>query len=96
MSATNEITSEVLGGGEGGSAETPSQPEREEQEVFNELADLCASPGYIHALANLFLLNNWITYKVIIPADGGQGFQSIVDSDSVSAALVRTSPGLLV
>ena len=54
---------------------------RDEQEVFSELAGLCASPGYIHSLAFLYLSNNWVTFK---------------DEVTAAAALVRTSPGLLV
>jgi hypothetical protein len=42
---------------------------RDEQEVFNELAGLCASPGYIHALAFLYLSNNWVTFKDEVTAE---------------------------
>jgi hypothetical protein len=45
-----------------------TQP-RDEQAVFNELADLCSAPGYIHALAYLYQSNNWITYKDAVTAE---------------------------
>jgi hypothetical protein len=50
---------------------SPSEhtPPRDEQAVFNELADLCSGPGYIHALAYLFQSNNWITYKDAVTAE---------------------------
>jgi hypothetical protein len=35
---------------------------RTEQQIFNDLAVLCASPGYAHALAFLCLQNNMVSY----------------------------------
>jgi hypothetical protein len=48
---------------------TEQTPPRDEQVVFNELADLCSAPGYIHALTYLYQSNNWITYKDAVTAE---------------------------
>jgi hypothetical protein len=71
MSAAKGSTSATPNSGERESVEeTPTEPEREEQEVFDALAGLCAAPGYIHALAYLYQSNNWITYKdAVTPED---------------------------
>lgn len=36
---------------------------RAEQEIFNELASLCASPGYVHVIAYLSFRDNMIPYS---------------------------------
>jgi len=36
---------------------------REEGEIFRDLQSLCQSPGYIHVLARLCYINNFIRYK---------------------------------
>jgi hypothetical protein len=35
---------------------------RTEQAIFDDLADLCCSPGYVHAVAALCLRDNMIFY----------------------------------
>jgi hypothetical protein len=71
MSAAKGSTSVTPDSGERESVEEmPTEPGREEQEVFDALAGLCAAPGYIHALAYLYQSNNWITYKdAVTPED---------------------------
>ena len=44
-------------------------PQRDEQAIFSEIADLCSSPGYIHGLAALYLLNNFVTYGETLTED---------------------------
>jgi hypothetical protein len=56
-------------GGSSSSEQPLAPPAREEQEVFNGLVDLCAAPGYVHALAYLFQKNNWIIYKDEVTAE---------------------------
>lgn len=41
----------------------PHQAMRVESEVFAELASLCTSPGYVHALAYICHQDNFITYE---------------------------------
>jgi hypothetical protein len=36
---------------------------RAEQEIFDELAMLCSSPGYVHAIAHLCFRDNMIHYS---------------------------------
>ena len=35
---------------------------RKESEIFSELAEICASPGYVHVIAYLCYKNNLIQY----------------------------------
>lgn len=35
---------------------------RAEQDIFNDLADLCAEPGFVHALAWMSLRDNYVTF----------------------------------
>jgi hypothetical protein len=35
---------------------------RSEQDIFNDLADLCAEPGFVHALAWMSLRDNYVTF----------------------------------
>ena len=42
---------------------------RSEQEIFDELATLCASPGYAHAVAFLCWRDNMISYSVQMKAE---------------------------
>jgi len=43
--------------------EQPQSPMRSEQAIFDELANLCSSPGYIHAIAYLCFRDNMIRYS---------------------------------
>ena len=36
--------------------------ERSEQEIFDELETVCASPGYVHVLAFLSFRDNMVSY----------------------------------
>lgn len=36
---------------------------RSEQEIFDDLAKLCSSPGYVHAIAYLCFRDNMIRYS---------------------------------
>lgn len=40
-----------------------SMPMRSEQEIFDELAEVCSSPGYVHAIAYLCFRDNMILYS---------------------------------
>lgn len=42
---------------------------RSEQEIFDDLADLCASPGYVHAIAYLCFRSNMVPYDDEINAE---------------------------
>src|SRR5580692_1618407 len=42
---------------------------RDEQQVFDELSQLCAAPGYIHAIAQLSLRDNVISYSGRLTVD---------------------------
>lgn len=44
-------------------------PVRNEQDIFNDLAALCASPGYIHAIALLCARDNVIHYSETLTGD---------------------------
>ena len=39
---------------------------RKESEIFLELAEICASPGYLHAIAYLCYQNDTIRYAVTL------------------------------
>jgi hypothetical protein len=53
---------------------------RKEQEIFDELATLCMSPGYVHAIAYLCLRDNIVRYGDEMTAEdmpnGGRCFAS--------------------
>lgn len=53
----------------GCSAGSPFVDMRSEQEIFDDLAKLCASPGYAHALASISYKDNFIGYLDEIAAD---------------------------
>ena len=42
---------------------------RNEQEVFDDLENLCSSPGYIHVLAYISLRDNFISYDVDLTSE---------------------------
>ncbi len=47
----------------------PQSPPRAEQEIFNDLAVLCASPGYAFAIANFCFFSNFILTRKALTAD---------------------------
>lgn len=49
---------------------------RSEQAVFESLGDLCRSPGYVHAIANLCLRDNMVRFKGTLEARDLQGLYS--------------------
>jgi hypothetical protein len=51
------------------SAEPPAVSMRPEKEVFADLAALCMSPGYIHALSFLAFRDNYILYSDELKAE---------------------------
>lgn len=57
-----------------------SEP-RAEQDIFNDLAQLCAAPGFVHALSWMSLRDNYVT------------FDGVMDGDSLAASY---SPGRTV
>src|SRR5687768_17065521 len=61
---------------------------RKEQEIFDELAALCISPGYIHALAGLCFRDNFVRYAgEMKPDDMAHMFSR--------SRLIRTETGTL-
>lgn len=42
---------------------------RQEQEIFDELAALCVSPGYVHAIANLCFRDNFVGFGSELTAE---------------------------
>lgn len=62
---------------------------RKESEIFSELAEICASPGYIHAIAFLCCQNDIIGYDdTLTPEDMRQRFSKDM--------LVRTEISTLI
>ncbi|MHC5743131.1 MAG: hypothetical protein ACYTXT_14650 [Nostoc sp.] len=62
---------------------------RKESEIFSELAEICASPGYVHAIASLCYQNDMIRYAdTLTPEDMLQQFSIDI--------LVRTEISTLV
>lgn len=62
---------------------------RAEQEIFDELADLCASPGYAHAVAYLCFRDNMIRYSGEMKAEDMQHLFS-------KSRLIRTETSTLI
>jgi hypothetical protein len=46
----------------------PTEP-RAEQDIFNDLAELCATPGFVHALAWMSLRDNYVTFGGVMDGD---------------------------
>jgi hypothetical protein len=66
---------------------------RNEQEIFDELAVLCASPGYVHALAHLCLRDGVVGYwEEMTPEDLGGWFKP----DRLIRTEISTLIGLMV
>ncbi|THD08535.1 nuclease-related domain-containing protein [Metallibacterium scheffleri] len=62
---------------------------RSEQEIFDELASLCASPGYVHAIAYLCWRDNTISYSGEMTAEDMQHLFS-------NRRLIRTEISTLI
>jgi len=62
---------------------------RSEQEIFDELASLCASPGYAHAVAYLCSRDNMIRYSGEMTADDMQHLFS-------KSRLIRTETSTII
>ncbi|WP_296555397.1 SEC-C metal-binding domain-containing protein [Pigmentiphaga sp.] len=62
---------------------------RAEQEIFDELAGLCASPGYVHAIAYLCSRDNMIRYSGEMKAEDMQHLFS-------KSRLIRTETATLI
>ena len=62
---------------------------RSEQTIFDELAGICASPGYVHAVAYLCSRDNMIHYSGEMKADDMQHLFS-------SSRLIRTETSTLI
>lgn len=66
---------------------------RSEPEIFSDLADLCRSPGYIHALAYICWRDNFVGYaNEMTPEDMAKSYAS----DRLIRTEVSTLLGLLV
>jgi hypothetical protein len=64
-----------------------------EQEIFEELATLCASPGYAHAIAFFCLRDNIIGYKDELKGDD---FNKLFSTDRLIRTEISTLIGLMV
>lgn len=62
---------------------------RSEQEIFDDLASLCASPGYAHAVAYLCSRDNMIHYSGEMKADDMQHLFT-------KSRLIRTETSTLI
>ncbi len=62
---------------------------RAEQPIFEELAALCASPGYVHAIAYLCFRDNMILYSDVMKSEDMQGLFS-------KSRLIRTETSTLI
>ena len=62
---------------------------RAEKEIFDELAGLCASPGYAHAVAYLCFRDNMIRYSGEMKAEDMQHLFS-------KSRLIRTETSTLI
>lgn len=66
-----------------------AKPARPEQVIFDELAELCISPGYVHAIAYLCFRDNMIRYSGEMTADDMQPLFS-------RSRLIRTEISTLI
>lgn len=62
---------------------------RSEQEIFDELSELCVSPGYVHAIAYLCFRDNMIRYSGEMKAEDMQHF-------FYNSRLIRTETSTLI
>lgn len=42
---------------------------RAEQDIFNDLTELCVTPGFAHALAWMSLRDNYVTFDSVMGSD---------------------------
>lgn len=66
---------------------------KKEQEIFDDLARLCTSPGYAYAIAYLCMRNNYVFYKNTMTVDDAQHPFS---SDKIIRTEIAILIGLLV
>ena len=66
-----------------------AMPMRSEQAIFDELAELCTSPGYVHAIAYLCFRDNMIRYSGEMKAEDMQHLFS-------KNRLIRTETSTLI
>ena len=66
---------------------------RPEQEVFDDLAALCISPGYLHAIAFLCYRDSLVRYSGEIRAED---MQHLYSSDRLIRTEIATLIGLMV
>lgn len=66
-----------------------AKPMRSEQAIFDELAQLCVSPGYVHAIAYLCFRDNMIRYSGEMKAEDMQHLFS-------KSRLIRTETSTLI
>lgn len=66
-----------------------AKPMRSEQVIFDELAELCVSPGYVHAIAHLCFRDNMIRYSGEVKAKDMQHLFS-------KSRLIRTETSTLI
>lgn len=66
---------------------------REEQEIFDDLAKICASPGYAHAIAYLCFRDNMVGYEGEMTAED---MQHLFSMDRLVRTEISTLIGLLI
>ena len=66
---------------------------RQEQDIFADLATLCTSPGYVHALAFLCFRDNMIPYHEQVTADD---MRSLFSPERLLRTEISTLVGLLI
>lgn len=69
------------------------KPIRSEQAIFHELAELCVSPGYVHAVAYLCFRDNMILYSGEMKADD---MQQLFSKDRLIRTETTTVIGLML
>ena len=66
---------------------------RTEQEIFDELAALCCSPGYVHAIAHLCFRDNIIAHLGEVTAED---IYRVPSMEKLSRTEISTLIGLMV
>jgi len=69
------------------------KPERSERDIFDELATLCVSPGYVHAIAYLCFRDNIVRYVGDMTAEDMAHMSSM---ERLSRTEISTLIGLMV
>jgi hypothetical protein len=70
-----------------------SQKLRSEQEIFDELAGLCTSPGYVHTIAFLFFRDNIVRYQGEMTAED---MKHMFSPEHLVRTEISTLVGLLI